>query len=268
MTYFAMSFHPFVIDQEKLSDSDMVKYYASKLSENFHAFRSRELIEIAEYMAIYAWSPIVFFDGRRKESNFGSCNLLALDFDKGKKVGDALAEFEEYQYIVGTTKSHTEERHKFRVLIPFEDEFTSAFDYRYVMKYLTVKYGADRACIDAARFYFPCKKIVAWQKTGKYMSPAVPKKYQEPIENYNYSHDRKYMPSHIKRFLTIGEPFGAGRNQSCFVTAKHLRNAGYTDGEVLSQIKQGAGPRIIGPDFSESELETAVKHGLKKVNQY
>lgn len=266
MASFKFSFHPLHIDQELLVDSNMVKYYAAQLYDNFHVYSTDSLTEIAEYMAIYAWSPIVFFEGRRKESQFASCNLFALDFDKEKKVVDALAEFDEFQYIVGTTKRHTEAKNKFRVLIPFEKTFTSLFDYKQVMKYLTVKYGADRACADGARVYMPCKRIVAWSKEGKFMDAEIPRIKQPPIENYNYSKEGKtYLPAHVKRFITQGEVFGAGRNQSCFVAGKHLRNAGYSEGDAISTIKKGAS-HIIGPDFSEQELERAVKSGFSRVS--
>ena len=265
MSEFAISYHPFVVDQEKLKDPDMVRYFAAKFSENFLVYRTNHLQEICEYIAMYDWSPIIFYDGKRKEANFSSCNMLALDFDSGKKIVDVIDEIEGYQYVIGTTKSHSEKKNKFRLLIPFAGKFTSLFDYKFVMKYMTRKYGSDNACVDGARSYFPCTKIVAFQTKGKLMEKVVPKDFQEPIENYNFTYDRRFIPGHIKRFITNGESFGAGRNQSCFIAAMHLKKAGYSDGEILSMIEGGAGPRLIGPDFSESELKAAIKSGLSRV---
>lgn len=264
---FAISIHPFIIGRDDLDDEIKVKYHATQVAEGYEVLRTNSMAEIAEYVMIYCWSPIVFNGGKRKEECFSSCNMMALDFDKKKDVDDAFKEFGRYMHFIGYTKSHSDKCHKFRVLIPFDGKFVSVFDYKYVMKYLTVKYGADRSCSDAARFYFPCVGSGSLQgEKGELMPRAVPVKSQAPIENYNFTYDKRHVPAHIKRFISQGQLFGAGRNQSCFIAALHLKKAGYSEAEILHSIKSGAGPRIIGDDFSLAELEKAVKNGYARIS--
>ena len=64
------------------------------------------------------------FDGNRaiKNATEGQ-NIIAFDIDGGLSLDDAKEIFKEYTYIIYTTKSHTEENNRFRVVIPTKHTF-------------------------------------------------------------------------------------------------------------------------------------------------
>lgn len=114
----------------------------------------------------FIWSPIKWRDGIRKESHFLGSLVCALDFDSpNTSLEWARETFKEYDVIIGTTKSHQKEKkgivcERFRVVLWFTEPITDLALYKHNMVLLIQKYGADKACNDGARFFFPCTEIV------------------------------------------------------------------------------------------------------------
>lgn len=65
------------------------------------------------------WSPVLYRDGARRGSDgvlHVSC--LVLDYDGGTRIEDASAAWSDWLHVAHSTWSFTEERHKFRVVLP------------------------------------------------------------------------------------------------------------------------------------------------------
>ncbi|MGM0714180.1 hypothetical protein [Brevibacillus parabrevis] len=99
---------------------------------------------------------------KRKKENWFSQEIIALDFDEGLSINDAL----DNQFIrdnaafLYTTFSHTPAHHKFRVVFALDRPL---FDYKLfecIISYLLEKFPqADAACKDGTRLFFGGKEI-------------------------------------------------------------------------------------------------------------
>ncbi len=56
---------------------------------------------------------------RRCKANAELCYGLVLDYDGKKRIGEAIEELSEFECVYYSTYRHTDETHKFRVVIPF-----------------------------------------------------------------------------------------------------------------------------------------------------
>ena len=127
------------------------------------------------------WSPIVWKGGHRLKASFESCAYVALDFDTGKpslkEIEDELRTFG-VRFLIATTKSHQKVKttasgkvlpavDRYRVVIPAETAVTDRELYEYNMEKMVGYFGCDKACTDAARFFYPCTEVVAFVPEGK-----------------------------------------------------------------------------------------------------
>lgn len=91
----------------------------------------------------------------RMRENWHSQEIVALDFDSGMTVEQALNEFATTACFMYTTFSHTDEQHKFRVVFVLEKPI---YDYdlcKQLIENLVSKYPmADQKCIDPNRLFF------------------------------------------------------------------------------------------------------------------
>jgi len=103
------------------------------------------------------YSPYSFANGHRKnENNLGFSDVLCLDFDDGMNITEALAKFAKCHALIITTRSHTLEKNRFRVIIRLKTPLAiQAEDHRDFMTTLFDLVGSvDPATKDMARFFF------------------------------------------------------------------------------------------------------------------
>ena len=65
-----------------------------------------DVTRIANGISRFAWSGILWRDGRRAEEEFLSAAWCVFDFDGGFDLQEALRAFTDCVHIIGTTKSH------------------------------------------------------------------------------------------------------------------------------------------------------------------
>lgn len=104
-------------------------------------------------------------DGELKRTNKNWCSqqVLALDFDNGLTLDEALRDsfFIENASFLYTTFSHTEEHNKFRVVFCLEEPLTDYEELVKVMEFLFERYPyADKACKDGSRLFFGGRKVI------------------------------------------------------------------------------------------------------------
>ena len=128
------------------------------------------------------------WNGTRHGSTYVGMTGVALDFDSGMTISEAMNVFAPFNYILHTSTSHNVEKwgivaERFRVILPFAPSdlrFVSSRDCKKVyLKLLSEFPQMDSACTDAARQFFPfcaergAKFELYVNETGKYFDIAI-----------------------------------------------------------------------------------------------
>ena len=121
-------------------------------------------IDLPNITRTQSYSAIEFLNGVRKSEYFRKAWLLILDFDDGLTIEEVKKIFKPYFGYIATTKSHRksekngkpiESRDRFRLILFLEKPIENPEEFKIVMTNLITEFGADQACKDLARFYFP-----------------------------------------------------------------------------------------------------------------
>ena len=199
------------------------------------------------------WSPIKYREGIRLESHFLGAMVCALDFDgPDTPLSWARETFKDYDVIIGTTKSHQKAKNgitcdRYRVLLWFKEPITELALYKHNMGLLINKHGADKACKDGARFFFPCVEIVESHGGAMLDIKPLPLAVENNLPRYD-----KPKPSY---FGIKAEPAPSGeRNKKVFAAACEMRRRG------LDPFFQMDTLRVIANGLSDSEIVQCVKN--------
>jgi len=219
------------------------------------------------------WSPIIWIDGVRKQENFDLSYFAVLDVDDGHPIDVAHKKLFSLgvSYIIAPTRSHGQPKNgriadRYRIIMRWQKPIASVDDYKYNMALLITEWGADKACRDAARFFFPSKSIYAWGAgigIEVRPEPAIEKERREQRISANKYNWNMYgeLPGHVEAFLKEGRIFSSGRNSSCFVCAISLKEIGFSEEEAYNKIASSPFPKV---DFKDSEIINAVKSAYKR----
>lgn len=96
---------------------------------------------------------------KRRMESWTSQQIIALDFDEGMRIEEALEEFKDSAMFIYTTFSHTEEQHRFRVVFGLDQE---VFDYHIIsniLKQFEERYQIDGHCKDGVRLFYGGNKL-------------------------------------------------------------------------------------------------------------
>jgi len=255
-----ISFHPDTRDV----------YAANRYRSGFRAVDTDDVDRIAKCMSTFNWSPIVWKDGIRNQSNFISCNWLVFDFDDpDMSLETAKQSFCDCIHVIGTTRNHQRDKNgvicdRFRVAIPFELPIPALRAYRYTMqKYMQV-YPVDDSCKDGGRLFFPCKEIVSVEPEGFTADPYL----DVPDEFERYDPNRLerckangVMPISVRWFLKNKIDIGS-RNNKAYGVARDLLKLGYSKDQAFELIAQS--PTYKGIEDKEiKKLRHTVAHLAK-----
>ena len=103
-------------------------------------------------------------NGRRKATNFGASDVVAVDIDYGMNIEQALAHplVAADAGLVHTTVSHTPEAPRLRIVFPLAVTITDAADMKALNRALTRRLGGDPSATDAARIFFGNRGAQTW----------------------------------------------------------------------------------------------------------
>lgn len=234
--------------------------------------------EVAQLITQYAISPCMWGGGIRKRDNFRYAEWFGLDFDENVTLAKAQEMFEPYLHVIGTTKSHQKEKNgkvcdRFRVFLKFAHRCVGRDDYEETARYIIKEYGADKACKDAARLFWPCKDIVVCKSGGKVIHA---KKY-DPVKKErkkqwlarrdeqirsSYSAS-KGIPPWARMQLDHGPDPGESRTVCCYRVARDLLKAGYTESEAIDVIWASNIP-LNSSDGCYKDVRKAVRNAFGK----
>lgn len=241
---------------------------------HFRAQPIRDLKHLGELICRYAYSPILFRNSYRKQDNFNSADLLVLDFDSGDRSIERAKEFFQalgYQFVIGTTRNHQVLKDgkiadRYRVLIPTSLTITDSECFRANMTKFISTFGADNACKDGGRMYYPCTSIFAVHEVGQ---PAAWDLSMRPQESsYNATEHRVYLESCgragviPKNLLRYAEESGTpgSRNSAAFKISCQLYHLGLSLEAAIAWIM--ATP--LG-SLKLLEVQSVVRSAYKRV---
>ena len=233
----------------------------SKYSKDFHVLDTESVGVIAETILQKCWSPIIWKDGVRRAANFIEAHWLVLDFDSGEMtLSEARQEFKDHVCIIGTTMSHSDALHKFRVALRFSVPCTDRDDYIFTLKNAIKYYPADRQCADAGRFFFPCRDLFHIEDSGcgvdvledknKFLKDALPKRSPS---------GHKILPHRIKYFLDTKWEVGE-RNNTAFRVAISMLDRGFNKQETKEAI-------CLNNNFNMREIDNVIKSAEKTLKE-
>lgn len=129
---------------ETLKETDlneMVISYSTDMTEGYRNERAPfdQLHKMVQAPGIH-WVAHHLTDGYRNEENaMPGFNLAVIDVDGGVNLSTAKLLLKNYKYLIYTTKRHTEDEHRFRIILPINYELEmDAKDYK---EFMTNIYG-------------------------------------------------------------------------------------------------------------------------------
>lgn len=231
--------------------------------------RSRKQLTV-DLLVTVPWSPFLVSNQYLKESNFVSCDLLVLDVDEGFTLEAAKLTFAPYKHIIATTKSHQKEKNgkpavdRFRVILFFDQPITNIVQYkqnwiRYVVHHFALK-GKIDPLTDAARFYYPCVRLISQNELGDTLPVAplvsvdgVAKEIQQGRDN----EFRGKLLSKTRAFLACEkDDSGASWHKRFIAAAIDLREQGYPEEEAALQLRRAS------PQLELDETDLAQLHDV------
>ena len=226
----------------------------------------------------YPWSPNIFSDEYRHGVSFCRCDLLGLDYDTGTPtLIDIITRLNksDLAFIVGTTKSHQKEKtckkskktlpplDRFRVILKVEGFADNIIQFNNQIKRLANKLdGIDTSCSEGARFFWPCREIIA-HRDGK--SLKAPRKIQKEklksrIKQIKQSElllgKSGWLPSELIVFFKTGTHVG-DRRPCLFKYGARLTRLGWPENKVIDVL--------LSAPFDKSDLE--YKDMLRQVKR-
>jgi hypothetical protein len=227
--------------------------------------------ELAVLVKTYVNSPCLWASGIRKKDNFRLAEWIGLDFDEGLSIDEAKKIFEPHIHVIGTTKSHQVEKggvkcDRFRVFLKLQTRIKSKEEYEATVGWWIDTYGADKACRDAARFFWPCKEIILFKGWGRLVPVVQPAKKRpaskiKDVSLYN-GKEHRILPTWIKHVLKDGT--SASRNTVTYKIARDLCKLGYSQAEVSELIMSSSLPGCKIDSFTKAECDRAIQSGFKK----
>lgn len=227
------------------------------------------LDSIAELIARFCWSPIIWMHGIRKSENFMLSQLVALDFDSPEySIKQAINDWCDTVHIIGTTHNHLLEKNgvtceRFRIVSVWDSPITNPFCYKPSMTKLLRENRAehaDKKCADLARFFFPCRSIVSVQSNG-YLVQSVKDPPQKKVRKLQ---KLAGMPASALKYLMQKSP-GGERNWSSYKFAFDCARAGYQQDDVVQWVRSSKTYENEGDkNVLDQEIPATVNSAYKK----
>lgn len=247
-----------MISYKKFDGYDSFKYRA-----NFERLSNMSLLK--ETILTCAWSPIVWKNNYAKTDNFESSSFLALDFDTpGEETMEEINHsLQDHKRIIATTKSHNILKNgivcdRFRLIIPFTKTITDYKTYKYTYQRALDKYPwADKSCTDGARFFFPSKEVVFFDRESEYKWEVLEPAFDPEADKFVRLPPTGKIPLWCLKFINDGV-VGHSRNMTLLGVCCELFRQGFVEADVRRIVMRA---KI---DWHGVNLEAIIKSASKK----
>lgn len=249
----------------------------------FQVLEPQKFSALSQVILHHTWSPHIWRDGRRAGKNWQKANFIALDFDSGFPLQETITicQTEGLTFLIGTTKSHQVEKispsgkvspplDRYRLLIATEGSCNDAETYRNTLDYFAMFMPIDESCKDLARYFFPCKEIVAFG--GSQLQPWLvvddqerarrKKLYEEYEERLRENRGSGIVPSWILHELKAEHMIGT-RHKLCYRIGAELSKLGFEE-SYIEQLVMSSSLNAIGGE----DVRRAVRNGIDGAKRY
>ena len=206
---------------------------------------------------------------RSNETALTGFQLIILDIDGGVDLETAKILFDEYTYLIATTRNHQIEKKgiiadRFRIILPMEYALDLEADtYTQMMKNMfdDLPIEVDRLA-DIGRMYFSSKDCEHWYNEGRLFNADKYIPYTQEEETYKKESTRlsKKNINGISQWVIRNQ--GIGRNQSLIKLALLLVDKGFSHSEAKEEIMR-VNEQFDTP-LSKSELERTIFKTISK----
>ena len=185
--------------------------------------------EFSTYIASGFAFSYQFLGCYRNADNFICSDIIAADFDEGMTLGEAMADdfIANKARLLYTTPSHTQEKHRFRVVFQLPRTITDGQEVRSAQRGLTRRFPADKASIDAGRQFYGSRGSVP-HIFGNVLSPEnldlLIKLGEEPIKFSDRS-DKVSGGSVVRSRLTISQDMEVRDKRGELVKLSNLKKS-------------------------------------------
>lgn len=237
------------------------------------------------------WSPTRCEPARRALETVQSVSALCLDYDGGTAIDDAAATWTGVRALIHTTRKHTPDAHRFRVILPLSREVSPA-EYSALWAAVDARLGGvvDPAAKDASRFWYvpgcpPDAEFIAREIEGEPLdveawlappapAPTAPKRYADAALRRAVTNVRGAAEGERNRTLnreaySLAGLVAAGELSELEVR-DHLMSAalaaGLPQGEAAKTVDSGfaaglAKPRAVPPRSPKASAPSVVDDG-------
>lgn len=208
-------------------------------------------------------------EGHRKEENcLPGFSMIVMDVDKEKQLPEALELLAPYTYRIYTTKSHSEDNHRFRVLLPMSHELKlDAKDFTQFMENIAkwAPFEMDEATWQRSRKWESFNGT-SYTNEGELLDvlPFIPRTSKNA--SYMTSMENIANLSAVERWFATQIAEGGGRNNLLFRYGAMLLSKGKAHPEAEAMVRD-FNNRLPNP-LSVDELRRTVFTSLaRKVNE-
>lgn len=131
---------------------------SQEVSKHHHQFENEDpdLEQFINYITVHGYTFTAHHNGTRKSENFVCSQVLAADIDYGQNFESVANDPWVLKHVsfIYTTANHTEQAHRFRVVLVTQTPITDAATMRYALTGVIDKFAGDATCKDAARIFY------------------------------------------------------------------------------------------------------------------
>ena len=202
---------------------------------------------------------------RTKDNALEGFELVILDIDDSTSLEMAKLLFEDYTYLIATTRSHQKEKNgvvcdRFRIILPMKDRLELNKDqyskfYEAMMDDLPIE--VDGACKDISRMFFSSEGEYFYNEGVMFdASKYIPNTQESEIYNKEGVKLAKKNINGIGQYIIRNE--GGGRNNQLTKYALLLMDTGYSHDECKEEVLR------LNKQFQSPLAESEIKRTIFK----
>ena len=256
-----ISYHPRIPDLSRADDE--TEYYA----KGWQTLQIKMFGQFLSVIKSHCWSPCVWKNGHRLKRNFLSADFIAFDIDSpgSPTLADAMRTWCDAKHVIGPTKSHQKPKHgvvcdRYRVIVKTDVRIEDLGVYEYNEKIAIDHYGADKACRDGGRFFFPCTDIAQSLRDGEtWVVKEVPESAvsRSDVGPQHAARCKRMINTSFIDLMRAGIPAGE-RTSKTFTICCAWFDAGYSRDEVTQLMTRSN----ITLEGGRTELDSIINNAL------
>ena len=223
------------------------------------------------YLPAFTTAPYKIFDTngttKRCHNNIGDYSCLTLDYDDGYTIEDFQKQFKDYEFYLYTSSSHSEEKHKYRVILPLEEPLNKDLLYEYAPELIETFKGCDKSTFARARLFFlPTEDSIKTHNKGVLFNIDAQDYKGRPkrkvVEFYQTVSDIDIQAlDHFMLDLPVLE-----YDKKCYAVANAVKlGTGYSQEMLWQEFSRDGKGCAIPKNLMEMEIEPNLGYFINKI---